>query len=846
MLTKFVKCYLFSIFIISLFSFSPIYGQEDNFGSPTLIEGESGEEIMAREQFIYMRRAGGPGMVIPVDAYTNALVQKSLLPEDRLLPNSPTSTVSWVSVNPIGMFYSRTNNNYVSGRTNSIAFHPSNPNIIYVGAAQGGVWKTTNGGINWIAVTDGLSSLSCGDVVIDPSNPNTLYLGTGEQNYSGDSHYGDGIFKSTDAGTTWSKIATTAVGTYFSKLAIDPSNTSTVYAAGNQGIYKSTNSGVNWTSTSSITYTNCIIIDPTNTQTLYTSSGTSYSSGTVRKSTNGGLVWLMTTNGLPSGTGRIQLAMATGNPNILYASISNTSGSLVGLYRTTDAANTWTLQASTPNYLGSQGWYDNVVTVMPSSPNNVLVGGIDIYSSNDAGVTLNRKTNWAATTSSNFSHADIHNLSYNGGLLYCCSDGGVYKSTDDGTSWIDLNHDLSTLQYQSADYDPTTLLKLYGGCQDNDKETTTDGGNNWNQRTTGDGGYTIVDPVNTNYIYCQYVSGSLERSANYGVSFTEIRPSGSTGGLFYNPFEMAPGDHNTIVFGRADVWKTTSAQTATQSSGWTQIAATTDIGGSVSAIGISSIDINIIYIGTSNGKIIVTTNNGGKWTAQGGFPYVSDFVVDASNDAVCYASFAGTAYQHVAKTTNYGVNWVNITNDLPNIAANSISLRNNAPRMIFAGTDIGVFSSTNEGSNWVSFNTGFPSVQIYDMKYKDNVGILLVATHGRGCWTFNVNQAVGIAGNNNDIPNEYRLMQNYPNPFNPSTSISYELPSGGLVTLKIYDILGNQVIELVNGHQNAGVHRVEWDASGYPSGAYFYKITVNNTNSGAGNFFDTKKMVLIK
>jgi hypothetical protein len=309
---------------------------------------------------------------------------------------------------------------------------------------------------------------------------------------------------------------------------------------------------------------------------------------------------------------------------------------------------------------------------------------------------------------------------------------------------------------------------------------------------------------------------------------------------------MAPGDNNTVVFGRADVWKTKSAQTATQSSGWNQIATTSVIGGNVSAIGISPIDNNKIYIGTSNGKILVTTDNGTTWSSQGGFPYVSDFVVDAFNDAICYASFAGTAYQHVAKTTNYGVNWVNITNDLPNIASNSISLRNNAPRMIFAGTDVGVFTSTNEGANWVSFNTGLPSVQIYDMKYKESVGILLVATHGRGCWTFNVNQAVGIAGNNNDIPKEYRLMQNYPNPFNPSTSISYQLPSGGFVTLKIYDILGNQVTELVTGHQNAGVHRVEWDASGYPSGVYFYKITVNNTDGGASNFVDTKKMVLIK
>jgi photosystem II stability/assembly factor-like uncharacterized protein len=834
-LTK--TCVIFASFI-TILSISPSLAQED-FGISPFMEGESGEEIMAREQFVYMRRAGGPGLVIPENAYPNALIQKSLMPRDGNDPTSITGTVSWVSVNPIGMFYSRTNNNYVSGRTNSIAFHPSNPNIIYIGAAQGGVWKSINGGINWFAITDGLSSLSCGDVVIDQSNPNILYLGTGEQNYSGDSHYGDGIFKSIDAGVTWVKIATTTIGTYFSKLAIDPSNSNTIYAAGSLGVFKSTNAGLNWVNTNSGTYMNCIIIDPTSIQTLYASSGTSYAAGTVKKSTDGATTWLTITNGLPSGMGRTQLAMASGNPNVLYASIAATSGgSLVGLYRTTDAGTTWTLQASTPNYLGSQGWYDNVVTVIPSSPDNVLTGGIDIYSSSNAGVTLTKITNWASTTSGNFSHADIHNLCYNGSILYCCSDGGVYKSTNDGTNWIDLNHDLSTLQYQSADYDPTTLLKLYGGCQDNDKETTTDGGSNWNQRTTGDGGYTVVDPVNPNYVYGQYVGGSLERSANYGVSFTEIRPSGSSGGLFYNPYEMAPGDHNTIVFGRADIWKTTNAQTATQSSGWTQIATTTIVGGNVSAIAISASDINKIYVGTSNGRILVTTDNGTTWTSTTGFPYVSDLAVDIANDAVCYASFGGTSSVHVYKTTNSGANWVNITNGLPNIAANSISLRTTSPRMIFVGTDVGVFQSINEGSNWISFNTGLPSVQIYDMKYKDNVGILLVATHGRGCWTFNVNQALGIA-KTNTIPKEYALMQNYPNPFNPSTSVSYQLPASGLVTIKIYDVLGNEVFELVNQHQNAGMYKVEWDASNQPSGVYFYKMET-------GNFAETKKMILLK
>jgi photosystem II stability/assembly factor-like uncharacterized protein len=301
---------------------------------------------------------------------------------------------------------------------------------------------------------------------------------------------------------------------------------------------------------------------------------------------------------------------------------------------------------------------------------------------------------------------------------------------------------------------------------------------------------------------------------------------------------MAPGDHKTIVFGRADIWKTANAQTATTSAGWTQIATTTVVGGSISAIGISSTDINKIYIGTSNGRILVTTDNGANWSTQTGFSYVSDFAVDNTNDAVCYATITGTGGIHVWKTTNSGVNWTNITGNLPNIAANSIVLRTATSRMIFVGTDIGVFQSTNEGTNWVSFNTGLPAVQVYDMKYKQTVGLILIATHGRGCWTFDLNTAVGIDPFG-QIPKQYQLSQNYPNPFNPTTNIEFDLPKYGFVTLEIFDVNGRSIDKLVNTNMNAGHYQIKWDATNFASGVYFYKIVVDN-------FKDVKRMLLLK
>ncbi len=822
-----------SIALLTLF----IFFSTDLFGQDTE-EFETAETIAQRERYIIDRRAGGPGMKVPDGAYERAVIEKMQIPKDIDMPGSFTAMSSWVSVNPKGMFYSRTGNNFISGRTNSIAFHPTNVNIMYIAAAQGGVWKTTDNGNTWNVLTDNLGSISSGDIAIDPQNPNILYYGTGELNYSGDSQYGDGLYKSTNGGTNWTKIATaSAIGQYVGKIAIDPINTNNVICAGNAGVYRSTNAGLNWTNVLFINSTS-LIIDPVNPQIVYAASGSGQSQ--IFKSTDGGVVWTVLTNGLSTSNGRrTQLAMSPDDPNILYASVASTSGSLNGLYKTTNGGELWTLQNSTTNYLGSQGWYDNAVVVVPGNPEHVLVGGIDIYASTNSGVTLTKETVWSTTFSGEFSHADIHWLAYKGSVLYCCSDGGVYVSYDDGNTWTDLNATLSTLQYQSADYDPTDINILYGGTQDNNKNTSTNYGMEWIQRTTGDGGYTIVDPVDVNVVYGQYVNGSIQRSANYGVSFSSITPNGSTGGLFYNPYEMAPGDHNTIIFGRADVWKTWQAQTATSTTGWRQIASTSIINGNVSAIGISNQDTGKIYIGTSNGRIHVTTNGGINWATQTGFPYVSDFWVDRENDNVCYATFGGVSVdKHVYKTTNGGQNWFSISSNLPNIGHSSIVIRHTAPRMIFVGTDLGVFSSTNDGASWVSFNTGFPNVEVYDLKYKEAPGILLAATHGRGCFTFDLNSIVSVE--NTSVNAEgYSLSQNYPNPFNPSTVIRYNLKSQSNVILKVFDAIGREVKTLVDRVQNPGIHSVTFEAGNLPAGVYYYKLN-------AGEYSDVKKMILVK
>lgn len=731
----------FSFFLFMLLCSYQIFAQSpDKAGGGE--DEESGETIIARDKFFFVRRAGGPDKLIPDDAYEQAVAQHTAFTKARVRFSSDAVLPSWTSVNPSGLFYAVTGSNYISGRTNSMAFHPSDPNTLYIAAAGGGVWKTTDGGTNWQSLTDNLTSLACGAIAIDSVHPNTLYLGTGEMNYSQDSYYGDGLFKTTDGGASWVKLLpASTLGKYFSQIVVNSSNPNIVYVASDKNIYKSTDGGAGWSNMHCGQNVNCLILDHTNPQVLYATIGAT-GANSVRKSTDGGATWATLTTGLPTTSmGRTQLAMAPSNSAVLYASVSHKLNySLVGLYKTTDGGATWTLQSSSTNYLGGQGWYSNAIAVDPSNSNTIVVGGLDVYSSTDGGVTLTQRSVWYTGNTNMFSHADIHYLGYGGAALYCGSDGGVYQSFNNGQNWGDLNSTISTLQFQSADYDPTNILNIYGGTQDNNQETTTNGGSTWIQRTTGDGGYTVVDPVNTSIVYGQYVNGSIERSLNKGVSFSEISPTSSTGGLFYNPYEMAPGDHNTIVYAQSDVWKTTTASTATSSSGWTQISGPVGANENVSAIGISSATTNKIYLGTDRGNILLTTNNGASWSNKlTGAPYVTDLAVDPANDSVCYASFGGfLPTKHVYKTTDDGATWTNLTANLPYIPANSIVLRSTLPRILFLGTDLGVYRSMDDGATWTSFNAGLPAVAVYDLKYKEGKKFLLAATHGRGCFTYDL------------------------------------------------------------------------------------------------------------
>jgi photosystem II stability/assembly factor-like uncharacterized protein len=705
-------------------------------------KGETADEVKRRGEYFRLRRAGGEGKTIPDGWHEKAVAQKDRLQFKQNKIRSITSTPVWESVNQTGLNYG--SGIYASGRLVSIAFDPTDPaNVIYAAAANGGVWKTTDGGTTWNCMTNGLSTNASGAIAVDPNNPQTIYYATGEQHYSADSQYGDGIFKSTDGGVTWVKIASTNLGNYFSNVVIDPTNSNIVYVSGSSGTYKSSNAGASWYSLNTGTNVHSLIMNPSNSHSLYISLGSVSGANAIKKSTNSGASWTTITNGVSS-TGRVEVAMAPSDTNTLYAG-ADQSGSTdaAAVYKTTDGGATWTLKASFGNnnyYLGGQGWYDNAITVKPNNPNTVIIGGLDVWRSTNGGTNFYDQTGYNTPP-----HPDVQVLVYQGSMLYAGTDGGIYRSTNDGSSWTPLNQRISSLQYVGIDYNPSNPSIIMGGTQDNGRTMTIDRGANVNEARGGDGGYLSIDPVAPNYVYGEFYDMSLERSNDGGYNWSSIYPNSGTGGLFYCPFEISPGAHTTLIYGLGDLWKTTSATTATQSAGWTKIASASVVSGNISAIGISATDANKIYIGTDGGRIKVTTDNGATWSTKTGFNYVSDFAVDQTDDNICYAVFGGFG-QHVLKTTDGGTTWNNISGDLPNTPINAVVLRQTTPRMLIVGTDIGVFRSIDEGTSWTVFGNGLPSVPIYELKYKENAKLLLAGTHGRGAYYLDLH-SFGLAFN---------------------------------------------------------------------------------------------------
>ena len=696
----------------------------------------------------YYEQRAYPNNRIPDNWYSEALKHISI---NNVSRSNSTETLSWTQLGP----------GNIGGRIRAIAVHPTDLNIVYIGAVAGGVWKSVNGGTTWIALNDFMGNLAVCALVIDPNNTNTIYAGTGEGFFNLDAIRGAGIFKSIDAGASWAQLSSTNNNNFYfvNDLDYDAAN-QILYAATRKGLYSSNDGGANFTAkvNGSGSDIHCLDIEIANTnpRTIFATFGL-FNQAEIWRSTDAGISF--TQNKTYSGHGRIEMTVSKSDPSVAYASYMSLSTYGTGkLEYTSNAGNIWSpitipgpSISGAATYTGGQGWYDNILSVDPDNAVNVFAGGIDNFKSTNSGSSWTQKTNWYTGTTLQYVHADQHAMAWapsNSNIVYLGNDGGIWKSTNKGETWTALNNNLFITQFYYGAVNPTGTVYA-GGTQDNGTLRTT-GATNWTEILGGDGGATEIDFNNTNNIYMEYVKLAFFKSTDGGGTFIKAMNGIPAGPNFYDgttdrtqfisPFSMDPNNSSTIVAGTYRVWRTTDG-----AANWTAISADlTGDGSGTSGATISTVisakgNSNVIYAGCSNGQVQVTTDAGGSWNLRnGGLPNlaVTKITTDPNNPATAFVTFSGyTASSKIYKTINYGSNWTNVSGNLPNIPTNCVVVNPANGNNIFVGTDLGVFSTTDGGSSWVQDVGGMANVPVVDLDYRTSDNKLFAATHGRSMYS---------------------------------------------------------------------------------------------------------------
>jgi len=624
-----------------------------------------------------------------------------------------------------------------AGRICALVIDPRNSRRLFAGAASGGVWLSEDAGKNWRPLGDFAASLSIGAMAIDPFRPDVIYAGTGEAHYSIDSYHGAGFLRSFDGGRTWDLAAEDVfLGYHFTKVIPNPKRPGFIYASTTRGVYRSLDYGATWVALLPGSASD-LLVDPNDPNTLIAALGLAWGKATngLYVSHDAGATWQKLAMDLPSdyrGIGRIQLAQCAGFANVIYASLYGTSGGLRGIYRSDDFGAHWQRKPNAPNYAGDSAWYSNCLAVSPANPNVVFAGGFSTFRSLDGGDTWEDNTRSYADGQV---HPDHHSFTFSESdpnTLYLSTDGGVFRTTDIGRTWTSISDGLGTVQFQSVDVHPWDEKIAYGGTQDNGTNNYT-GTTAWTNHFLGDGGTTRVNFKNPNVVYTEYVNLTICKSVNGGIDWDWNTTNGidpAEGKLFYAPFNLDPNDPDTLVAGAQRVYRTTNAAAL-----WKPISPI--LGSRVSAVNVAPGHSEVIYAGTSDGKVWVTPNTGKDWyNISKGLPraFVNDICIDPRDSRTVYVALSGWDGERIWRSRNGGGTWTSIADGLPGMPIQAITLDPRRPDTVYLATYMGVFVSTTRGGNWQRLGSGLPNCPVFSVVANSTTGWITVGTHGRGAW----------------------------------------------------------------------------------------------------------------
>ena len=730
--------------------------------------GKGEEKGFTPNDWFFAQRAYPDGEV-NFAAYRRAVNEATAL---RKKGSPRLASLSWTQEGPTN----------IGGRITDIAGYPLDRNIIYVGAASGGVLKSEDGGQTWISLFDQQPSLSIGALAIDPTDSDILYVGTGEANAGGGSvtYGGFGVFRTTDGGTTWEDIGLRETR-YIGRILVDPGNPDRVFVAAlgtlfstnsDRGVYRTTDSGMTWEQVlfvSDSTGAADIIQDPVNTDILYASmwerirrpDRRSYGGATcgIYKTTDGGDSWALLSGGLPSGSdvGRIGLALSPADPTVINAVFADSVGYFKGLYRSIDSGGTWNRvndgALESGYFYFSYGWWFGHLEADPADPDILFAHGVGLYRTTDGGDSWNQiGYDIHVDHHAQYIDPNDHNWTIEG------NDGGIFISTDGGDSW-EKSIDLPITQFYTGEIDLLNPEKLYGGSQDNGTiRTLTGAEDDWEEIYGGDGFTCLVDPTSSSTIYAESQYGGLSKSTDGGSTWDD----GRNGIDSYDrrnwstPVVMDPHDPEILYYGTYRLYRTVDG-----ARNWEPISndlTNGDSGGNlifntITAIALAPSDPATIYAGTDDGNVHVTFDTGQTWFDIGGqLPerWITRIAVDPDNYLKAYVTISGFRWDsplpHVFLTTDSGSNWQDISGNLPEAPVNDIVIDPLDTDHLYVATDVGIFTTTDSGAAWESFNDGFPIVPVTELVFHPLTRTLLAATYGRSMFSVTLPLPSGIDG----------------------------------------------------------------------------------------------------
>jgi photosystem II stability/assembly factor-like uncharacterized protein len=664
--------------------------------------------------------------------------------------NNANSNSNWIALGPINTPIVLSNGKKRgNGRVNCIAFDPLDVDVIWIGSPGGGLWKSNDGGVNWSTNSDNLPVIGVSNIAINPVNPQEMYITTGDAHAS--DTYSIGILKSINGGVDWDTTGMQWEITdnkMVNKVIINPNYTDSLYAVTDNNIMISADGGQTWVK--ALDNNGSILIGrfrdiefkPNNSNIIYAVKQTNGSSQ-VFKSTDGGSTFTSTSNGIGSvNKNRPLLAVTPANPNVVYVLFCENDYSYHGIYKSSDSGDNWVLQSDSPNILGrdtdgtstgGQSWYDLSLGVSTEDEDHLYVGGINLWESNDGGLSWNISGSSGNGFNYSYMHVDQHALEFNplNGVAYAGNDGGLYKYMDTLNTWVDISDGLVISQFYKIGLSNTLNSRVVAGAQDNGTEMTTNGV--WDAIRGSDGMECAIDKYDHEIIYSTSQYGGLRKTYNGGNNWDNIKPVNYSGG-WVTPYKIHANNNNLIVAGYDEVYR---SQTGGDGQ-WDSISYNVSNGASIQTIALAPSDEDYVY-SASYSRIKRTKDAGATWVdIKQGLPNFnfSDITVAADNADHLWVTFSEYQANHkVYESSDGGDSWTNITgNNLPNLPVNCIIHQDLAKDDLFIGTDVGVYHRDNTMTDWMPYMNGLPNVVIKELEINYNTQKIVAATFGRGVW----------------------------------------------------------------------------------------------------------------